>query len=153
MFCSLENILIVTLLPVFNYLLASDFFFFSDLWSMLPWATDPFWCLEVLWDIVAFCFQSSLWTCPACLHSHLRAVLIIDIVLLNRIPCIGDWLNGSVLQALCCSPEFRLFCKFVISVEGQGNVFTRSVIAGKRKMRGDCCRKPCALCLNHTACF
>lgn len=145
MFCSLEqeNVLTVTFLPGFKYLLASDFYFFFHLWSTLPWVTDPLWCSEVLWDIVAFCFQNSLWTCPTSLLSHLRAVLIMNVVLLNRAPCIGDWLNGSVLPALCWSPKFQLLSECLISVGGQGNAFAIPVITGNRKMRGDSHRKPC----------
>lgn len=148
MFCSLEqeNILAVTLQPVLNYLVTSEFllFFFFSVWSMLPWMIDPFWCSEVLWFIVAFFFRTA---CGPALHSHLRAVLIINIVLFKE-----EHLYRRLV--LCCKlfaaiPNFSCFANFWYLVEGQGSAFSRPVTRGNREMRGDSCMEPSLLCLKH----
>ena len=53
----------------------------------------------------------------------------------------------------CCAPQSQLFWKFLIALEGQGNVFSRSVVTGKEEWRDDCCRKPCAMFWNCAGCF
>lgn len=113
MSCSLEqeNILTVTLQPVLNYFVASEFLLliFFHLWSVLPWVIDPFWCSDILWIIVAFCFQNSLWTCRSLSESCFDNIVLIK----EEHQC--RRVNGAVLQALCCSPKFQLLCKFLIS--------------------------------------
>lgn len=88
------------------------------------------------------------------LWHHLLYVvcLIINIVLLNRVLCMGAWLNGQIAN-ICFAPKFQLFWKFLICLEGQGNIITTSVIAGKKELRDDCFRKPCALWWNCTGCL
>lgn len=114
MSCSLEreNILTVTLHLVLNYLVASEFLLFFSI-SEACWLG---WLIPS--DAQNSCRLSLLFVfrraCELALHSHLRAVLIINIVLFKE-KHLYRRLDGALLQGLCCSLKFQLLCKFMIS--------------------------------------
>lgn len=153
MSCSLgqENILTVTLQPVLNYLVASEFlvFIFFHLWSMLPWVIVPFGAQKSCRLLLLFVFRTA---CGLALHSHLRAVLIINIVLFKE-EHLYRRLNGAVLQALCCCPKFQLLCKFITSGRRPRQVcFLQTWDSGEQGNEVIPAWSPVP-CLNHTGWF